>query len=104
MTNEATITRTPNPDYRPRMNHGKDPMWMKVGRSEYMRGDGVTIRKDNNSGEWRVYLPNGEQPQTFGMFGNRSGYANVPVTAPSLEYAKMAAAEVRADAPAFIRR
>lgn len=62
--------------------HRADLTWIKVGKSEYMRSDAVSIRKDNMSGQWGVYTATGAIATISGV---------VPIVAPSLTLAKAAA-------------
>ena len=67
---------------RQNSTHRSDLTWCKVGPSEYMRPDGVTIRKTGK--RWAVVLPSGAPALRFGY----------PLTAHSLTWAKLAAAEL----------
>lgn len=80
--------------------HRNDLVWIKVGRSEYMRSDGVTIRKHPTiSAWWQVLLPSGEQPQAW--IGDH--YSDcVPASGPSLTWAKLAAEHITVDAPIYV--
>lgn len=82
--------------------HRTDLTWIKVGRSEYMRGDGVTIRKNQQGNTWDIFLPTGERPQSPNMFSD-TGYINMPAVGYSLTIAKYEASKITADAPAFTR-
>jgi hypothetical protein len=82
--------------------HRNDPTWIKGGRSEYMRGDGVTIRKNRTTNAWDIYLPNGERPQSPNMF-SETGFINMPAVGHSLTVAKYEAGKLTADAPVFVR-
>jgi len=62
--------------------HKTDLLWIKVGASEYMRGDGVTIRKVQ-SGRWAVLLTDGTTAMQYGR----------ELTAHSLTWAKLDAAK-----------
>lgn len=62
--------------------HRNDLTWAKVGPSEYMRPDGMTIRKTGK--RWAVILPSGAPALRFGY----------PLTAHSLTWAKLGAAEI----------
>lgn len=64
--------------------HRTDLNWIKVGRSEYMRGDGVTIRKDNNTGRWMILLADGSPVIQYGR----------QVSAHSLTWAKLDADKI----------
>ena len=80
--------------------HREDLVWVKIGRSEYMRADGVTIRKvpGMSAAWWQVLLPSGERAQ-LPIDGRFSPFT--PAAAPSLTYAKMLAENVTADSPAY---
>lgn len=41
--------------------HRDDLTWIKVGKSEYMRSDGITIRKDNRTGRWFAFNEDGSK-------------------------------------------
>jgi hypothetical protein len=64
--------------------HRTDLVWIKVGRSEYMRGDGVTIRKDHSTGRWALLLEDGSPVMQYGR----------PASAHSLTWAKLDAASI----------
>lgn len=82
-----------------RTNHRKDTVWAKVGRSEYIRSDGVTIRKDAAKDWWYLYLPNGEHASTVHYDGTYD--LNWKFGAPSLTWAKTSADLVTAETPAY---
>ena len=75
--------------------HRADLVWVKVGRSEYLRSDGVTIRKMPH-GAWWVFLPSGERAAY--------PYENVllPATGHSLTWAKFEAERITTDSPAYV--
>lgn len=81
-------------------NHN-DLTWIKVGRSEYLRGDGLTIRKNNTTNAWDIFLPNGERPQSPNMF-SETGFINMPAVGYSLTVAKYGASKLTTEAPAFV--
>lgn len=41
-------------------SHRLDLMWAKVGKGEYMRSDGVTLRKHDN-GRWYAFQADGSK-------------------------------------------
>ncbi|MBF4570890.1 hypothetical protein ITJ57_19150 [Plantibacter sp. VKM Ac-2880] len=80
--------------------HRADLTWAKVGRSEYLRSDGVTIRKSTrtSSAWWEIFLPSGERAQ---LTIDGTSYAS-PAAGPSLTIAKSWAEAITADTPAFV--
>ena len=82
--------------------HHADMVWIKIGRSEYMRGDGVTIRKNQklSFAWWEVFTPSGEIAQMPDYEGGYYG-PHHPASGPSLTIAKLAAEHISADAPAY---
>lgn len=85
--------------------HREDLTWVKVGRSEYMRGDGVTIRKHPRiTAWWEIRLPSGEQPQMPNPMGTGEHYSAIPASAQSLYLAKDMAQHVTADSPVYVPR
>ncbi|TDL43847.1 hypothetical protein [Microbacterium oleivorans] len=82
--------------------HRNDLGWIKVGRSEYMRGDGVTIRKHERIAQfWLILLPSGEQAAMPKMVAPGEFYSALPAAGHSLTDAKYHAENVTADAPAY---
>ena len=82
--------------------HRDDLEWIKVGRSEYMRSDGVTIRKHQSiSSYWMVLLPNGERPCM--VLSDGEVLRNFPATGHSLTAAKWHAQYITPDTPAYDR-
>lgn len=81
--------------------HRADLTWAKVGRSEYLRSDGVTIRKSTRTSFawWEVFLPSGERAQ---LVINGTASPHTPAAGPSLTIAKDWAEAITADTPAFI--
>lgn len=64
--------------------HRDDLTWFKSGKSEYMRGDGVTLRKDNNSGRWFAFNEDGsklmdKQHNFFHVSGHSLTWAKLEV-------------------------
>ena len=83
--------------------HRTDLVWIKVDRSEYMRADGVTIRKHNNVAQyWEICLPNGERPQ-MPNFEGTAFYSAIPAAGHSLTAAKELAENIAADSPVYVR-
>jgi hypothetical protein len=64
--------------------HRNDLTWNKTARSEYIRFDGLTIRK-NETGLWNVLLPTGENVAAANTGGYRPTY---PLSGHSLTYTK----------------
>ncbi len=83
--------------------HHADLTWIKVGRSEYMRGDGLIIRKSANVAlGWEIFLPTGERPQHPNQFG-KNGFVNTPAWGHTLTVAKYNAESITLDAPVYVR-
>lgn len=81
--------------------HRADLARVKIGRSEYMRADGVTIRKhDSIRAWWTVNLPNGERAQ---MVIGGEPQPHMPAAASSLTFAKFAAEDITPATPAYVR-
>lgn len=80
--------------------HRADLTWNKVGRSEYLRGDGVTIRKMTNVTVWEILLPTGEPAQTPNQ-RTAGGFINMPARGVSLTIAKWIAEDITATSPAY---
>lgn len=82
--------------------HHEDLTWAKIGRSEYLRSDGVSIRRHERVASWwQVFLPTGEQPQAWIEMEGRYSEA-MACSAPSLTTAKIMAAHVTVDSPAYV--
>lgn len=82
--------------------HRSDLGWIKVGRSEYMRGDGVTIRKHERIASfWLILLPNGESAAMPSMITADEFYIQLPAAGHSLTEAKRLAEVITVDAPAY---
>lgn len=82
--------------------HRNDLTWIKTGRSEYTRGDGVMIRKSTNAAlGWLIYLPTGERPQMPNQFG-ANGFINSPAWGHSLSVAKYNAEDITVDSPVYV--
>lgn len=82
--------------------HHQDLIWMKVGPSEYMRSDGVTIRKDTRTRGWVIILPGGEVAAMPRYLEPGRVYEILRACAHSLTEAKRMAELVTADSPAVI--
>lgn len=83
--------------------HRADLTWIKVGRSEYMRGDGVTIRKHPRIASWwEIFLPGGERPQMPNSFAETGFLSAIPAAAHSLTVAKWTAESITTDAPIYV--
>ena len=82
--------------------HRADLTWIKVGRSEYMRGDGVTIikRADLSYPWWEVRNSSGQVIQ-MRMLHNMEFSDVMPCAGISLTEAKMFAQYVTDDAPVY---
>ena len=72
--------------------HRADLVWIKVS-AEYIRSDGVTIRKNHNTGRWVVYLANGEAAP---MMVAGKTYPAYQMSAHNLTWAKLEAEQVNA--------
>ncbi|GAA3009167.1 hypothetical protein [Microbacterium aurantiacum] len=82
--------------------HRNDLVWIKVGRSEYMRADGVTIRKHQRIAQfWEILLPTGERPQMPSMLTGEF-FSAIPAAGHSLTEAKRVAECVGVDAPVYV--
>ncbi|MGZ0070005.1 hypothetical protein [Microbacterium arborescens] len=82
--------------------HREDLGWIKVGRSEYMRGDGLTIRKHARiQGFWEILLPSGERAAMPRMMEPGSYFNALPAAGHSLTDAKYLAENITADAPVY---
>lgn len=76
-------------------SHHEDLTWVKVGRSEYMRADGVTIRKHPRiKAWWEVRLPSGEKASAS-VDGRETPHMSA--SASSLHHAKWMAESVTPD-------
>lgn len=83
--------------------HRADLTWVKVGRSECMRGDGVTIRKHPRiAAFWEIFLPSGERPQMPNTVTETGYLSGMPAAGHSLTWAKWAAESITADAPVYV--
>lgn len=83
--------------------HRNDLTWIKVGRSEYMRADGVTIRKHPTVAQfWEIRLPSGERPQMPSMLTGEY-YSAIPAAGYSLTEAKRVAERITTNSPIYIR-
>lgn len=81
--------------------HRNDLTWIKVGRSEYMRADGVTIRKHPRVQQfWEIRLPGGDRPQMPSMLTGEF-YAAIPAAGYSLTEAKRVAEHITVDSPTY---
>lgn len=78
--------------------HRTDLNWIRVGTSEHMRSDGVTIRRDPNANRWFLYLPDG-QPAALPL-GDGKFATIFRASAHSLTWAKLEAGQIGADSPA----
>lgn len=69
--------------------HRTDLTWVKVGTSEYMRGDGVTIKRNCMTARWEIFTVDGNRAMdaTHGKF---------PLSEHSLTWAKITAEQVAA--------
>lgn len=86
-------------------DHRDDLIWVKVGRSEYMRSDGVTIRKHPHiAAWWEVLLPTGEQPQMPQLTRPGEYFTAIPASAHALWYAKEIAELVSPTSPVYVPR
>lgn len=82
--------------------HREDLIWAKAGRSEYLRSDGVVIRKHPRiSAWWEIFLPSGERPQLPSPLGNGEHYSALPASAQTLHHAKEIAEHVTVDSPVY---
>lgn len=52
-------TTSTHPTVTQNAAHRADLTWFKAGKSEYMRADGVTIKRDCMTAQWNVYLADG---------------------------------------------
>lgn len=82
--------------------HHQDLIWMKVGPSEYMRGDGVTIRKDTRTRGWVIILPCGKVAAMPHYLEPGRVYEILRACAHSLTEAKRMAELITADSPAVM--
>lgn len=84
--------------------HRNDLTWVKVGRSEYMRGDGVTIRKNPRIQQfWEISLPNGAAAAMPMMTEPGEFFSALPAVGYSLTEAKRLAENVAAESPEYVR-
>ena len=84
--------------------HRADLTWVKVGRSEYMRADGITIRKHARIAQfWEILLPNGDRPAMPNMIHAGEFYSALPAAGYSLTEAKRTAERVTVDSPLYVR-
>lgn len=69
--------------------HRADLTWIKIGKSEYMRSDGVTIKRNCMTARWEIFAADGNRAMdaTYGKF---------PLSEHSLTWAKITAEEVAA--------
>lgn len=82
--------------------HRADLTWIKVGRSEYMRGDGLTIRKHQRIAQfWEILLPSGERPQMPSLM-SADFFSAIPAAGHSLTMAKEIAERITVDAPVYV--
>lgn len=79
--------------------HHQDLIWKKVGSSEYMRGDGVTIRKDTRTRGWVIILPSGKVAAMPRYLEPGRVFEILRACAHSLTEAKRMAELVAADSP-----
>lgn len=70
--------------------HREDLEWIKVGKSEHMRSDGITIKRNSNTGRWELFAADGTRLERWGM----------PASAHSLTWAKHEVAAIDAEAVA----
>ncbi|MDI9889955.1 hypothetical protein [Microbacterium sp. IEGM 1404] len=83
--------------------HRSDLTWIKVGRSEYMRADGVTIRKHPRIQQfWEINLPNGAAAAMPNMTEPGEFFSALPAAGYSLTEAKRLAEQVTAESPAYV--
>lgn len=83
--------------------HHADPIWAKAGRSEYIRADGVTIRKHPRiSAWWEVFLPSGQRPQMPNTASASGFLPGIPAAAQTLADAKWFAESITPDSPVFV--
>lgn len=78
--------------------HRADTMWVKIGPSEYLRSDGVTIAKDKRTGYWGIYLPTGERAAAV---YDGDVFTNTAAGGSSLTWAKLDAATITTATPAY---
>jgi len=84
--------------------HRNDLTWIKVGRSEYMRGDGVTIRKNPSIHQfWEIFLPNGKTAAMPVMTEPGQYFSAIWAAAVSLTEAKYLAQGITAESPEYVR-
>lgn len=82
--------------------HRADLVWIKVGRSEYMRADGVTIRKNPRIAQfWEILLPTGERPQMPALTTD-DFFSAIPAAGHSLTMAKELAELITPGAPVYV--
>lgn len=77
--------------------HHRDLIWVKVGPSEYLRADGVTIRKQPRG--WDIALPSGKVAAMPNFIEPGRVYEILPARAHSLTEAKRVAEAVTAGSP-----
>jgi hypothetical protein len=82
--------------------HHRDLIWMKVGASEYMRGDGVIIRKDTRTRGWVIILPGGRVAAMPRHLEPGRVFEILRACAHSLTEAKRMAELVTAESPAVM--
>lgn len=82
--------------------HREDLTWVKVGPSEYLRSDGVSVRKQSGASRpsWSVYLPSGARSQMPLHRGQR--FVDMPAAIGSLTLVKAIAEEITPDSPRFV--
>lgn len=80
--------------------HRADLLWAKVGRSEYLRSDGVTIRK--GARHWEIYLPNGARAAMPNSLEPSGFIVEFAAWGHSLTVAKYEAGMIDADSPAYV--
>lgn len=82
--------------------HREDLIWAKDGRSQYLRADGVMIKKlVGVSGWWQVILPTGERPQM--PMSDGDWLAGIPAAGHSLSWCKYLAEKVTPESPVYTR-
>ncbi|TFD58051.1 hypothetical protein E3T43_07335 [Cryobacterium sp. Hh7] len=80
--------------------HREDLTWANDGRSQYIRADGVMIKKVVGvSGWWQVLLPNGDSPQTPTESG--AWLTSISASGNSLSWCKYLAAMITPESPVF---
>lgn len=78
--------------------HREDLTWIKVGRSEYMRSDGLIVRKNARIVWWEICNEAGE-PLQGEIYGEPSPH--MPAGGPSLTIAKFLAEKITANWPIY---